>query len=365
MRFMFVRVCLLVSCVVLLSTGDCWAGAAGSAAVEVAPGVELVAGTGVKRVWLPSYSGADTVYSSSISRSAGNTLTSYSGSIDCNSVSVGLNVDTSLSSPLFRSVRLVSRVDYAEGDHHQSASQSLSANNYIMGLSVDPRYNWVGTVGTSTAATYTESVRIEVRDVDWSLGFEGRGAELALADMSVTPVAYAGFTLQDQRSRVWTDIVRQGTGEYDRLDERLRSLQWGPELRAGLEFALPWDVNMALMGRVAWLQGDCSLDADQRMYFTNSPVAASRAPGGSASHSVEDSYDTVMYGASLKVEKPIVDSLLLGLELTATHWTDCPGIVNPTSIDRVPTSTIVNPGVRIGYDDADELGVMLRLAYSF
>ncbi len=369
-RFGRVCLCLLGLFAALLSAETGRADMDSPVAAEVAPGMELVAGTGLSRLWLPSYSGADTVYDpGGGGRSNGRTLTDFSGSIDCNSFSLGLNVDIPWSLPGFPGIRLVSQAQYAEGEYRTSEKQTTG--DFILGLSVDPRYVWVGAVGSAVAGTtYAESVRINAQNVDFSLGFEGKGAARALSDaVSVTPLAYAGLLVQHQRMQYQTFIERlDGSGQYDSLDERVHTTMGGPELRAGVEFALPWDVNVQFMTNAAWLIGACSLSADQDMYFTTAFVATNRSPTPHVSRDRNDTYDTFTYGASVKAEKPIFDALRLRLEFFATQWTSLPGIENPTYISMspaIPAAAGTNPGVRIRYDEAGELGLKMGLTYTF
>ncbi len=365
MRVCFcVSMCLLIG---LLSAFPSLADSVASSEVQVATGVELSVSAGLKQLHLPRYAGGDTVLGNALN-TIDFTRTSYSGTIDGNAVAMAVRVDTPFAVPGFRTTHFISAFEYSGGTHRQTEIQAVPLGAYIMCLSVDPRYNWIGTVGTNFAANYEQSVKIAEHDYNYSLGIEGAGNSLVLSDaVSVTPVAYMGLLVQEQHSRIWTDIVRIATREFTTLDEQLRSTLWGPQVKAGARFALPGNVDATLMGHLARLHGTCALQADQRVYFNNALAGAgtTRPAYPYVSHHVDDTYSSVVYGASLKVEKPVYDALLLGLELSATHWSSRPSIVNPIAIGSSPNTPSFNPGVRIRYDDADELGAMLRLTYAF
>ena len=160
--------------------------------------------------------------------------------------------------------------------------------------------------------------------------------------------------------------MRLVSATYDSLDERLSSLLLGPELRAGVQFALPWRTNVEFTGNFAWQYGTCGLSANQYVYSNEPVVNVTQSPVPYTSRKLNKTYDTFTYGASLKVEKRIVDSLSLGLNAFGTYWSSVPGIKNPTESNTTPASAaFINPGALIKYNDAYELGLKLNLNYSF
>lgn len=364
-HFKRIRLLVLALLAALLSAEAGQAQMQAPATAAIAPGVELAAETGVSRVWLPSYAGADMLHAGNFSPTSGHTKTDFSGSIPLNAFALGLNVDTPLSLPGFSSISLKGRVQYAEGE--QRTSEYQTTNQYMVAMSLNPRYNYTQILGTNVLTTFAESVRFNLENIDLSLGFEGKGTAQALSgSVSMTPMAYAGLLLQNQETRIRTKIVRLVSGTYDSLDERLSSLLLGPELRAGVQFALPWQTSVEFMANFAWQYGTCSLSASQYVYSNEPVVNVTQSPVPYTSRRLDRTYDTFTYGASLKVEKQVVDSLRLGLNAFGTYWSNVPGIKNPIESRTTPASaSYINPGVLIKYNDALELGLKLKLDYTF
>lgn len=363
-RCLCIGVFLLSLLTALLPVDDCRAEPDSSAVIDLAERAELVVGVGASRLWLPVYGGADTVWQGT---TVGKTDTRYSGSVDCNTYSIGLNLDTPFSLFDFDDIRLVSSLRYSDGHERSTGLTNTSAGQYILALSIDPDYTWVQAVGTNGVNTYDTSVRIDAADTDFALGFEGEGAMVALSDdVSLTPVAYTGMLVQHQRTRYQTDIVRRGTGEYDSVDEKLTATQFGPEFRAGMRLALPGEWNMTLMANAAALLGLSHLSGKQDTYTTYLPAAFGRPASPHVEHEVWDTYGTFLLGANLEMEKRLSDSLVLDAAFHATYWTARPGIQNPTYINYNPAGVDgPNEGMQIIYDHAQEVGLKINLTYAF
>ena len=147
---------------------------------------------------MASYSGADMLHGGAFAPSSGHTKTDFLGSIPLNTFALGLNVDTPLSVPGFSSISMQGRVRYAEGAQHTSEYQTT--NQYMVAMSMDPRYNYTHILGTNVLSTFAESVRVSLENIDLSLGFEGKGTAQALSEsVSMTPVAYAACWFRTKR----------------------------------------------------------------------------------------------------------------------------------------------------------------------
>jgi hypothetical protein len=211
-------------------------------------------------------------------------------------------------------------------------------------------------------------VSISEDNFDLRLGLEGESASWRTDGGGVTavPVFGAGVYASTQRYKVSTKLV--GSDDTSTLVESLRTTDIGPELRAGVNFALPGGVRASAMASAAALVGWADLDASQAVQGSTIWVGTMRSPTKSATRSVNEVFLSGLFGLTLRGDVPVSERFALGLEATGRIWTSRPTIDNPQSIGgngQISSASGTNTGVRLGQDSASELGAALRFGYSF
>ncbi len=326
----------------------------------------LTVSAGAKYLMPQGYKGSDI-----ITNAAGLQLRDASPSspdgILAPSVSITAERQTSLKLPGLRDLRLMGEFSYSGGSARSNGAVTTQATEYIILLSVDPAYNWIGGVG-AMGTDATSRVSISEDNFDLRLGLEGKGTpwQPGGGEITATPVFGAGIFASTQRYKVSTQFTAlSGTDTY-KMVESIRTTDIGPELRAGISFALPWGARAEALANAALLVGWADLEASQAVQTGVGWLANKRSPTHSATRSVNDVLVSGLFGLTLRGEAPVAEKCTLGLEASGRFWTSRPTIENPMSLGGTGVVTTgTNEGVRMGQDSASELGAALRLSYSF
>ncbi len=315
-----------------------------------------------------NYKGSDGIFSSGTGLKTSDTDIATPGSILAPSISLAAESRTSLELPGLRDLRLKGEFSYAGGSARSSGVITPAGGDAIIALSVDPAYNWVGGIGP-IGGSASSRVSIAEDNFDLRLGLEGKGTQWQPGDaLTVTPVFGVGIYAATQRYKVSTLLAGLGSTDTHELVESIRTFDLGPELRAGVKFALPGGASASAMASAAALFGWADLHASQTLNSGVAWGATKRSPSKSAARSVNDAFVSGLFGLTLRGEVPVAEKCSLGLEASGRYWTRRPTIENPMNIggNGVVTSAAgTNEGVRIGQDSASELGAALRFSYIF
>lgn len=329
----------------------------------------LTVSAGARYIMPQQYRGSDAVFNGGTGRKTGDTNISTPDSLLAPSVSLAAERKTSLELPGLKDIRLKGEFSYAGGSARSTGFVGTSAGNYLLCISIDPAYNWVGGLGPAGGGGSARTrVSISEDNFDLRLGLEGESASWRTDGGGVTaaPVFGAGVYASTQRYKVSTKLV--GSDDTSTLVESLRTTDIGPELRAGVNFTLPGGVRASAMASAAALVGWADLDASQAVVGSTAWMAGMRSPTKSATRSLNDTVFSGLFGLTLRGDVPVSEKFALGLEATGRIWTSRPTIDNPKSLGgdgQITSSGATNTGVRIGQDSASELGAALRFSYSF
>ncbi|SNS09981.1 hypothetical protein SAMN04488503_2730 [Humidesulfovibrio mexicanus] len=284
------------------------------------------------------------------------------------SVSIAAESEIGLEVPGLRQLRLVGEFSYSGGSARRSGVVDPGAGNFLILLSVDPSYNWIGGIDKTIDGGATSRVSISQDAFELRFGLEGKGDDWRPGSGAVTatPVFGAGLYASTQRYKVSTRYAAITASHSASMVETIRTTDIGPEVRAGMSFALPGGARVEALASAALLVGWADLEASQGLDTTIPLIAIKRSPTWSAKRSVNETLVSGLFGLTLRGDVPVAEKLSLGLEASGRLWTARPTIENPTSLygtNNILTAT--NEGVRIGQDSASELGAALRLRYSF
>ena len=283
------------------------------------------------------------------------------------SVSFTAERQTSLELPGLRDLRLVGEFSYSGGSARSNGLVTTRATEYLILLSVDPAYNWIGGLG-ALGTDATSRVSISEDNFDLRLGLEGKGTPWQPSGDGIiaTPVFGAGIYASTQRYKVSTQFAELSGTDIYKMVESIRTTDIGPELRAGISFALPGGARAEALASAALLVGWADLDASQALKSDEGWVLVKRSPTHSATRSVNDVLVSGLFGLTLRGEVPVAAKCALGLEASGRYWTRRPTIKNPMALGGTgAVTTGSNEGVHIGHDSAAEVGAALRLSYSF
>jgi len=326
----------------------------------------LTVSAGAKYLMPQGYKGSDI-----ITNAAGLQLrdasTSSPDGILAPSVSITAERQTSLELPGLRDLRLVGEFSYSGGSARNNGFVTTQATEYIILLSIDPAYNWIGGLG-ALGTDATSRVSISEDNFDLRLGLEGKGTpwQPGGGEITATPVFGAGLYAATQRYKVSTQFAALSGTDMYKMVESIRTTDIGPELRAGISFALPGGARAEAVANAALLVGWADLEASQAVQTGVGWLANKRSPTYSATRSVNDVLVSGLFGLTLRGEAPVAEKCTLGLEASGRFWTSRPTIENPMSLGGTGgVTTGTNEGVRIGHDSASELGAALRLSYTF
>jgi hypothetical protein len=321
---------------------------------------------GAKYLMPQHYKGSDIITSAGGAKLADTNISRPDGFL-APSVSITAERQTSLALPGLRDIRLVGEFSYSGGSARSNGLVTTQATEYIILLSVDPAYNWIGGIG-AMGTDATSRVSISQGNFDLRLGLEGKGTpwQPGGGEITATPVFGAGIYASTQRYKVSTEFAELSGTDIYKMAESIRTTDIGPELRAGISFALPGGARAEALASAALLVGWADLDASQALQTGGGWLLTKRSPTYSATRSVSDVLVSGLFGLTLRGEVPVAEKCTLGLEASGRIWTSRPTIDNPLSIGGTGVVTTgTNDGVRIGQDSASELGAALRLSYSF
>ncbi len=328
----------------------------------------LTVSAGAKYISPQAYKGSDLIASPATGRKTQDTNISSPDGIPAVAISFAAERKTSLEVPGLRDLRLVGEFSYAGGSARSTGFVTPAAGDYIIAMSVDPAYNWVGGLGP-VGGSASSRVSIAEDNFDLRLGLEGKGTHWQSdgGGMTVTPLVGAGIYAATQRYKVSTLLSALGSTDTHTLVESIRTTDLGPELRAGFSLGLPGGVSVSAVASAAALVSWTDLDASQSLRSTTAWVATNRSISGMATRSLNDTFFSGLFGLTLRGDVPVAEKCSLGLEASGRYWTRRPTIENPLSIggNGVLTGAGTNDGVRMGQDSASELGAALRLSYTF
>jgi len=328
----------------------------------------LTVSAGAKYISPPAYKGADLIASPWTALKTQDTNISSPDGIPAVAISFAAERKTSLELPGLRDLRLVGEFSYAGGSARSTGFVTPAAIDYIIAVSDDPAYHWVGGLGP-VGGSATSRVSIAEDNFDLRFGLEGKGTRWQSdgGGMTVTPVVGAGVYSATQRYKVSTLLSALGSTDTHTLVESIRTTDLGPELRAGLSLGLPGGVSVSAMASAAALVSWADLDASQSLQSTTAWIVTKRSPTRAATRSLNDTFVSGLFGLTLRGDVPVAEKCSLGLEASGRYWTRRPTIENPLSLggSGVLTGAGTNEGVRIGQDSASEVGAALRLAYTF
>lgn len=329
----------------------------------------ITVSAGAKYIMPQSYKGSDAIFNGGTALKTADSDYSTPDSILGPSITLSAERATSLELPGLSDIRLVGEFSYSGGSARSTGIVTPGAGDYLLFLSVDPAYNWVGGIGPAGAAAATR-VSISEDNFDLWLGLEGKGTAWGsdAGGATAAPVFGAGLYAATQRYKVSTRVEGLGAADHYAMVESIRTTDIGPELRAGLEAQLPGGATFSAMASAAALVGWADLDASQQWSGISAWMPGTLSPTHGAKRSVNDVLFSGLFGLTLRGEVPVAEQWSLGLEASGRIWTSRPTIENPRSIGGTGQVSVVggtNTGVRMGQDSASELGAALNLGYSF
>jgi|GEM_PF-7018852 len=329
--------------------------------------VVLTVGGGPTYIKPQVFAGADSLYGAVAAEGRG-LDEPFRGKLKGEHLFLEAETETSLEFGGLDDVRLAFRANYSHGQGRQSGEIFRPQDYYLLVMSVDPQWNFMGTVGNRNAAFIGSSISMEMGNTDMSLGLDVRGeSEHWEAGTTLTPLLHAGLFASYQRYAVETKHweVDNPTLYNARLDESLDTFDLGPKLGAGLELDLPGGASVSVRGDAAIVGTWAALSADQevRSYGVSGNY---RPPSGYAHKDLNTNFTSLLFQFALNAEAPLTESLSLGMATSYRRWSARPTIMNPLEVTSNPTiNPNINPGVKIGRAEAWEANAALTLRYAF
>ena len=330
--------------------------------------VVLTVGGGPTYIKPQVFAGADSLFGTAAQEGHG-LDEPFRGKLNGEHLFLEAETETSLEFGELDDVRLAFRANYSHGQGRQSGEIFRPQDHYLLVLSVDPQWNFVGVVGNRNAAFIGSSISMEMDNTDMSLGLDARGKSKHWeGGTTLTPMLHAGLFASHQRYAVETKHweVDNPTLYYARLDESLDTWDFGPKLGAGLELDLPGGASVSVRGDAAIVGTWAALSADQEGRWLPGVSATYRPPSGSAHKDLNTNFTSLLFQFALNAEAPLTASLSLGVATSYRRWSARPTIMNPLEVTANPATTPnINSGVKIGRAEAWEANAALALRYTF